>query len=99
MFRRTNIIITRMFTEVFMQRALVAALLLGPICALLGVFVTARRMAFFSDTIAHGALTGVALGIWMGLSDPTPPMAVFSIVIAAGFLWLKENTELLSDTI
>jgi zinc transport system permease protein len=94
-----NIIITRMFTEVFMQRALVAALLLGPICALLGVFVTARRMAFFSDTIAHGALTGVALGIWMGLSDPTPPMAVFSIVIAAGFLWLKENTELLSDTI
>ena len=41
----------------------------------------------------------MALGIWMGLSDPTLPMAIFSIVIAAGYLWLKENTELLSDTI
>ena len=49
-----------MLTEAFMQLALAAALLLGPVCALLGVFVTARRMAFFSDTIAHGALTGVA---------------------------------------
>lgn len=88
-----------MFTEAFMQRAVAAALLLGPVCALLGVFVTARRMAFFSDTIAHGALTGVALGIWMGLADLTIPMVLFSLAIAAGIIYLKENTSLLSDTI
>ncbi len=88
-----------MFTEPFMQRAILAALLLGPVCALLGVFVTARRMAFFSDTIAHGALTGVAIGIWLGVADLTVPMALFSLVIAAGILYLKEKTELLTDTI
>ena len=88
-----------MLNEPFMQRALIAALLLGPLCAILGVFVTARRMAFFSDTIAHGALTGVALGMWMGLTDMTVPMVLFSIVIAAAILWLKEKTELLTDTI
>jgi len=88
-----------MLSEPFMQRALMAALLLGPLCAILGVFVTARRMAFFSDTIAHGALTGVALGMWMGLTDMTVPMVLFSIVIAAAILWLKEKTELLTDTI
>jgi zinc transport system permease protein len=88
-----------MFTEAFMQRALIAALLLGPLCALLGVFVTARRMAFFSDTIAHGALTGVALGIWLGLADLTVPMVLFSLAIAAGILYLKEKTDLLTDTI
>lgn len=88
-----------MFTEPFMQRALLAALLLGPVCALLGVFVTARRMAFFSDTIAHGALTGVALGLWWGLADVTIPMVLFSLLIAAGILYLKEKTELLTDTI
>ncbi|MFM7103537.1 MAG: metal ABC transporter permease, partial [Verrucomicrobiota bacterium] len=43
-----------------MQRALLAALFLGPMCGLLGVFVTARRMSFFSDTVAHAALAGVA---------------------------------------
>ena len=88
-----------MLTEAFMQRALGAVLLLGPLCALLGVFVTARRMAFFSDTIAHGALTGVALGIWWGLTDLTIPMILFSLVIAAGILFLKEKTDLLTDTI
>src|SRR6185295_1067508 len=88
-----------MFSEAFMQRALIAALLLGPMCALLGVFVTARRMAFFSDTVAHGALTGVALGIWFGMADPTLPMVLFSLAIAAGILYLKKNTDLLTDTI
>lgn len=88
-----------MFTEPFMQRALLAALFLGPVCAFLGVFVTARRMAFFSDTISHGALTGVALGVWWGLADPTLPLVLFSLLIAAAIFWLKEHTELLTDTI
>ncbi len=82
-----------------MQRALLAALLLAPLCALVGVFVTARRLAFFSDTISHGALAGVALGFWWGMADPTLPMVGFSLVVAMVVLWLKENTELLTDTI
>ncbi len=82
-----------------MQRALLAALLLAPLCALLGVFVTARRLAFFSDTISHGALAGIALGFWCGLADPTLPMVGFSLMVAMVVLWLKENTELLTDTI
>jgi zinc transport system permease protein len=93
------ITITTMLTEPFMQRALLAALLLGPLCALLGVFVTARRLSFFSDTIAHAALTGVALGFWWGLADPTLPLLFFSLLVAAAIFWLKENTELLTDTI
>lgn len=88
-----------MFTELYMQRALLAAVLLGPLCAFLGVFVTARRMSFFSDTIAHGALTGVAFGIWFGLADLTLPMILFSLLVAGGIMWLKEKTDLLTDTI
>jgi zinc transport system permease protein len=88
-----------MFTEPFMQRALLAALFLGPLCAFMGVFVTARRMAFFSDTISHAALTGVAIGLWAGLLDPTIPMILVSLVVAAGIMWLRENTDLLTDTI
>jgi len=88
-----------MFTEPFMQRALLAALFLGPLCAFMGVFVTARRMAFFSDTISHAALTGVALGFWFGLADPTWPMIFVSLLVALAIMWLRENTDLLSDTI
>ncbi|MGZ8921237.1 MAG: metal ABC transporter permease [Limisphaerales bacterium] len=88
-----------MFTELYMLRALAAAALLAPTCALLGVFVTARRMSFFSDTIAHGALAGVALGVWFGMTDLTVPMILFSLLVAAAILWIKENTELMTDTI
>ena len=88
-----------MFTEPFMQRALLAALFLGPLCAFMGVFVTARRMAFFSDTISHAALTGVALGFWFGLTDPTWPMVAVSLLVALGIMWLRENTDLFTDTI
>lgn len=82
-----------------MQRAFLAALFLGPLCALLGVFVTARRMAFFSDTVSHAALAGVALGFWFGLANPTLPLIGVSLLVAAAIFWLKENTELLTDTI
>jgi zinc transport system permease protein len=99
MSRRMNTIITTMFTEPFMQRALLAALLLGPLCALLGVFVIARRMAFFSDTVSHSALAGIALGFWWGFVDPTWPMVGFSLLVSAAMMWLKEKTELLTDAI
>jgi zinc transport system permease protein len=88
-----------MLTDPFMQRALLAALFLGPLCALLGVFVIARRMAFFSDTVSHSALAGIALGFWWGFTEPTLPMIGFSLAVAASMMWLKERTELLTDTI
>jgi zinc transport system permease protein len=88
-----------MFTEPFMLRAFLATLFLAPLCGLLGVFVTGRRMAFFSDTVSHAALAGVALGFWFGLANPTLPLAGVSLLVAAAIFWLRENTELLTDTI
>ncbi|MEY2408342.1 MAG: zinc transport system permease protein [Verrucomicrobiota bacterium] len=92
-------IIIMMLTEPWMQRAFLTALLLAPLCALLGVFVTARRMAFFSDTISHAGLTGVAVGVWLGLADPTLPLIAVSLAVAAAIFWLKENTSLVTDSI
>ncbi len=88
-----------MFTEAYMQRALLVALMLGPLCGLLGVFVTARRMSFFSDTVSHAALAGIAVGFWMGFQDPTIPMTLVSLAVAMLMLWLREKTDLLNDTI
>ena len=88
-----------MFSEPYMQRAFLAAIALGPLCGLLGVFVTARRMAFFSDTVAHSSLAGVALGLALGFRDPSGIMVIVSLVVALLILWLREKTDLLTDTI
>lgn len=88
----------------FMRYALISGLLLGPTCAILGVFVNLRGMAFFSDALAHSAITGVALGFmldaWTGWQlDPTIYVLIFSCLLAIGMGWLSQRTPLSRDTI
>ena len=87
-----------MLSEPSMQRALLIAVLLAPLCGVLGVFVTARRMSFFSETVAHGSLAGVAIGLALGIDTAWPILGV-SLAVALLVLWLRENTDLLTDTI
>jgi manganese/iron transport system permease protein len=46
----------------FMVRGLSAAILTGIVCAVVGVYVVIRGMAFFGDALAHSILPGVAVG-------------------------------------
>jgi ABC-type Mn2+/Zn2+ transport system permease subunit len=55
-----------MFQFAFVQRALLASLLVGTSCSLVGVFVVLRGLAFIGAGIAHAAFGGVALGFLMG---------------------------------
>ncbi|MCL1623282.1 metal ABC transporter permease [Moraxella sp. Tifton1] len=48
--------------------AWIAGSLLALLSAPLGCLVLWRRMAFFADTLAHGALLGVAMASWLNLS-------------------------------
>jgi zinc transport system permease protein len=88
----------------FMRNTFLSALILGPSCALLGVFVTLRGMAFFSDALAHSALTGVALGFLLqelfgwGI-DPMLVVLVFSMILATTMAYFFEKTSLRPDTI
>jgi len=46
----------------FMQRGLLAAILVGGACALVGTYVVLRGMTFLGDALAHAILPGVAIG-------------------------------------
>jgi manganese/iron transport system permease protein len=46
----------------FMIRGLAASVIVGIVCAVVGVYVVLRGMAFFGDALAHAVLPGVALG-------------------------------------
>ena len=62
----------------FMQRALIAAALIGLIAPLIGVFLVQRRLALLGDGMGHVALTGVGLAFLTGLA-PVPT----ALVVAA----------------
>jgi len=46
----------------FMQRGMIAAIIVGVVCAVVGCYVVLRGMAFFGDALAHTILPGVAVG-------------------------------------
>lgn len=52
----------------FMQRALVAAAIVGVAAPSIGVYLVARRLSLMGDGIGHVAFVGVALGLLTGLS-------------------------------
>ena len=63
-----NIFLTP-FSYAFTLRGLVASVIVGIVCAVVGVYVVLRGMAFFGDALAHAVLPGVALGYLIGGSN------------------------------
>ena len=78
--------VVELLSSPLMQRALIAAILVGAAAPVVGTFLVQRRMALLGDGIGHVALTGVALGwlvgSWAGLV-PQDALAVPGAVIAA----------------
>ena len=54
------------FQYAFMARALLAATMVGVVCAVVGTYIVLRGMAFFGDALAHSILPGVAVGYLVG---------------------------------
>ena len=83
----------------FMINALAASLIAAPIFAILGTLVISNRMAFYTDVIGHSTLTGIAIGVLLGISDPVWSMAVFLVLLAVGINYFKTKTKASADTV
>ncbi len=85
----------------FMVRGLVAALLVGVVCAILGTYVVLRGMAFLGDALAHSILPGVAIGYLIGGGAHGPlfwwAMGT-GIVVALGIGAISRRGEIKEDT-
>jgi zinc transport system permease protein len=82
----------------FMQRALIAGVLVGVMTSLLGVLVVLRRSAFFGDAIAHAALAGVAIGVLTGWNPLLAAVGV-GIGIAMSLQAVERRSRLALDTL
>ncbi|WP_055550118.1 metal ABC transporter permease [Streptomyces sp. NBRC 110028] len=69
----------------FMQRALLAAVLVGVTAPAVGIYLVQRRQAIMGDGIGHVALTGVALGFLTG----TNPVWTAILVSALGAVLME----------
>jgi zinc transport system permease protein len=83
----------------FMKNAFLAVLLITPLFGLLSTMVVSNRMAFFSDSLGHGAFTGLAIGAVLGLFSPMLSLLLFSVVFALLITWIKNKSSASTDTI
>ena len=85
----------------FMQRGMIAAILVGIVCAVVGSYMVLRGMAFFGDALAHTILPGIALGYLVngGAREPLFWWSLgTSIAAALGIGAISKNSQIKEDT-
>lgn len=84
-------------TYSFIQNALIAALLSGLSCGIIGTYIVTRRLVFLSGGITHSSLGGIGIAYWAGLNT-TFGALIFAIISAFGIDYLGRNGKLREDT-
>lgn len=102
--------LVELFSFPFMQRALLAGVLIAAMNALLGVFVVQRRLSFLGDGLAHAAFGGMGIGAFVIvtsgllsqgtalLRNPLWIAIPFALLTGLGIAFVRDRTELSSDT-
>ena len=88
-----------MFRYSFMKNALLALVMIAPLLGLLGTMAVNNRMAYFSDALGHSALTGIAIGVLLGLENQLICMVAFGILMAVVISRVKAAGASSTDTV
>jgi zinc transport system permease protein len=80
----------------FMQRALVAGVIVGVFAPLIGTFLVQKRMSLIGDGIGHIAFAGVGAGLLAGIW-PVWTALLFAVVGALGIEWLRGRRRASGD--
>lgn len=89
--------LTEPFQYGFMQNGLLAALLVGLNCAVIGVYVVLRRMAFIGDALAHTVLPGIVVA-YLNQWNLYGGALVAGVLTSLGIGWLSRRQEVREDT-
>ncbi len=82
----------------FMQNALMAACIIGLVCAILSCFLVLRGWSLMGDAVSHAVLPGIAVAEIIGIAHPIGAfISGLACAIFTGFI--GENSRLKEDTV
>ncbi len=87
-----------MFQYEFMQRAFLAGIIIAVLASVSGSFIVLRQYSMMTETLAHSALVGVAVGLLVG-SSPLWTAVVVALISAWTIEYLRSFYQLYSDAI
>lgn len=83
----------------YMKNALLAILIITPLFGLVGTMIVNNKMSFFSDALGHSALTGIAIGVLMGIDNYIISMMGFALLFALCISAVMDSGNSSADTI
>ena len=81
----------------FMVRGMLASVMVGTLCAVIGTYVVLRGMAFFGDALAHAILPGVAIAYLMEINLLWGAL-IMGLLTALGIGYLSRRGQVKEDT-
>jgi len=85
------------FQYEYMQRAFVAALVVGTLCSTIGTYVVLRKLAFIGDGIAHASFAGIVVAYLRGIDYYAGAIAV-AVLTALGIGFVNRRGHVSLDT-
>ncbi|WP_216830031.1 metal ABC transporter permease [Alkalihalobacterium elongatum] len=81
----------------YLQQALIAAILVGIICGVIGCFIILRGMALMGDAISHAVLPGVVIAYMVGASFFVGAV-IAGVLTALGIGYVSQNSRIKDDS-
>ncbi len=81
----------------YLLNALIAAILSGVICGIVGSYVVSRRMVFLSGGITHASFGGIGIALYMG-SNPIIGALIFAVGSSLGIEWASQKGRIREDS-
>lgn len=89
--------IREIFQYQFLTNALLACILSGIACGIVGTYVVCRRLVFLSGGITHSSFGGIGIAYYLGL-NPIMGALVFALLSAIGIEWASDRGKIREDS-
>lgn len=81
----------------YLANALLAAILAGITCGIVGTYIVSRRMVFLCGGITHASFGGLGIAFYLGL-NPILGASIFAILSALGIEWASDRGRMREDS-
>ena len=81
----------------YLSNALIACILSGITCGIIGTYIVARRMVFLCGGITHASFGGLGIAFYLG-ANPILGATVFAILSALGIEWSNSRSKIRPDS-
>jgi zinc transport system permease protein len=81
----------------YLSNAIIACILSGITCGIIGTYIVARRMVFLCGGITHASFGGLGIAFYLG-ANPILGATVFAVLSALGIEWSNSRSKIRPDS-